>query len=166
VVHAVDRDGILLSVDALDARILLAVDDDPDATSLELARRLGIARNTLSARLTRLRTTGVIGQYSRRVDPAALGRGLVAFISVELSQTTGQRATAALRAVPEVIEMHAITGQADLLLKVVARDTTDLHRITGELLAVPEVVRTSTVISLLEEMPLRVRALLEQVAQG
>src|SRR5690349_6882801 len=128
--------GILLSVDALDARILLAVDDDPAATSLELARRLGIARNTLSARLSRLRTTGVIGQYSRRVDPAALGRGLVAFISVELSQTTGQRATVALRAVPEVVEMHAITGQADLLLKVVARDTTDLHRITGELLAV------------------------------
>ena len=154
----------MLSVDALDARILLALDDDPDATSLALARHLGIARNTLHARLQRLQAGGAIREYSRRVDPAALGRGLVAFISVALSQTTEHRATAALRAVPEVIEMHAITGEADLLLKVVARDPADLRRVTGELLAVPEVVRTSTVVSLFEEMPIRVRALLEQVA--
>lgn len=151
-------------MDALDARILLALDDDPDATALALARRLGIARNTLQARLQRLRSSGAIGEFSRRVDPATLGRHLVAFISVALSQRTAERAKAALQAVPEVIEMHAITGDADLLLKVAARDTADLHRVTGELLAVPDVVRTSTVISLLEEMPLRVRPLLEQVA--
>jgi DNA-binding Lrp family transcriptional regulator len=151
-------------MDALDARILLAIDDDPDITGLALARRLGMARNTLHARLRRLQATGAIREYSRRVDPAALGRGLVAFIFVALSQTTDRRAATALRAVPEVIEMHAITGEADLLLKVVARDTADLHRITGELLAVPDVTRTSTVVSLLEDMPLRVRALLEAAA--
>jgi DNA-binding Lrp family transcriptional regulator len=62
--------------------------------------------------------------------------------------------------------MHAITGEADLLLKVVARDPADLRRITVEVLAVPDVVRISTVVSLLEEMPLRVRTLLEQSAAG
>lgn len=152
-------------MDALDARILLAVDDDPEATSLALAQRLGIARNTLHARLQRLRDSGAIREFSRRVDPTYLGRGLVAFVSIALSQTAEHRATAALRAIPEVIEMHATTGEADLLLKVVARDTGDLHRITGEILAVPEVVRTSTVVSLREEMPLRIRALIEQLAQ-
>jgi len=153
-------------VDALDARILLALDDDPDSTTLALSRRLGVARNTLTARLQRLRASGAVREFSRRIDPAVLGRGLVAFISVALSQTSGERAKVALRAVPEVIEMHAITGDADLLLKVVARDTADLHRVTGELLAIEDVVRTSTVISLLEEMPLRVRPLLEEVARG
>lgn len=105
-------------------------------------------------------------EYSRRVDPAALGRELVAFVSVALSQTSRHSATAALRAVPEVIEMHATTGEADLLLKIVALDTADLYRITGQILALPAVVRTSTVISLREEMPLRTRALLEQAAAG
>jgi DNA-binding Lrp family transcriptional regulator len=152
-------------MDALDARILLAVDDDPDATSLALAKRLGIARNTLHSRLRRLGASGAVREFSRRVDPASLGRGLVAFVSIALSQTTGHRANAALRAIPEVVEMHSTTGEADLLLKVVARDPADLHRVTGEVLAVPEVVRTSTVVSLREEMPLRLRALLEQVAQ-
>lgn len=155
----------MLRVDTLDARILLAVDDDPDASSLALANRLGIARNTLHARLQRLQRSGAIREFSRRVDPASLGRGLVAFVSIELSQTTGHRAAASLSVFPEVIEMHSTTGQADLLLKVVARDPADLHRVTGEFLTVPEVVRTSMTISLQEEMPLRVRALIEKVAQ-
>jgi DNA-binding Lrp family transcriptional regulator len=153
-------------VDPLDAQILLALDDDPDATSLALAKRLGIARNTLHARVRRLGASGAVREFSRRVDPAALGRGLVAFVSIALSQTTGHRAGAALAAFPEVVEMHSTTGEADLLLKVVARDPADLHRVTGEILAVPEVVRTSTVVSLREEMPLRIRALIEEVARG
>ena len=155
---------MMRSMDALDARILLALDDDPDGTTLALARRLGIARNTLQARMRRLQATGAIGQFSRRVDPAALGRSLVAFVSIALSQTAGELATVALAAVPEVVEVHAITGEADLLVRVVARDTADLHRVTRQLLAIPEVERTSTVVSLLEEMPLRLRALLEQAA--
>lgn len=152
-------------MDALDARILLALDDTPDATSLALAKRLGIARNTLHARLQRLQTSGAIREFSRRIDPDALGHGLVAFVSIELSQTTGHRATEALREFPEVVEMHSTTGQGDLLLKVVARDPRHLHRLTGQFLAIDEVVRTSTSISLQEEMPLRLRALIAAVAE-
>lgn len=153
-------------MDALDARILLALDDAPDATSLDLARRLGIARNTLHARLQRMRSDGTIRDFSRRIDPAALGRPLVAFISVELRQSTGRQSALALSVIPEVVEIHAVSGPADFLLKVVARDTADLHRVTGELLAVPDVVRTNTAISLQEDMPLRTRPLLEDVARG
>lgn len=154
----------MVCMDALDARILLAVDDDPEASALALARSLGIARNTLHARLKRLRAEGVVREFSRRVDPAALGQALVAFVSVVLSQPSGPRATAALGAFPEVVEMHSTTGDADLLLKIVARDTADLHRLSGELLAVPDVVRISTVVSLREELPPRTRALIERAA--
>uniref|UniRef100_UPI003F498DCB Lrp/AsnC family transcriptional regulator n=1 Tax=Streptomyces chartreusis TaxID=1969 RepID=UPI003F498DCB len=154
----------MLNMDALDARILLAVDDDPDATSLALAKRLGVARNTLHARLQRLQAAGAVREYTRRVDPGALGYGLVAFVSVALSQTTGRLAAAAIAELPEVIEIHSTTGEADLLLKVVARDTADLHRISGEILSVTDVVRTSTAISLCEELPMRTRALIERAA--
>lgn len=151
-------------MDRLDARILLALDDDPDATALALAQRLGIARNTLHARLQRLRSSGALREQSRRIDTAHLGRPLVAFVSVELSQESGERAGMALCDVPEVVEAHHTTGDADLLLKVVARDPADLHRLNGVLIAVPGVVRISTAVSLHELMPLRVRALLEHVA--
>ncbi|MBB4956526.1 Lrp/AsnC family transcriptional regulator [Micromonospora polyrhachis] len=151
-------------MDDLDARILLALDEDPDATALALAQRLGIARNTLSARLLRMRQNGALREFTRRVDPAHLGRQLVAFVSIALSQASSVHATAALRSVPEVIEMHRTTGEADLLVKVVARDTADLQRITDVILAAPGVLRTNTAISLCEEMPLRLRALIELVA--
>ncbi|GAB2829058.1 Lrp/AsnC family transcriptional regulator [Actinocorallia aurea] len=152
-------------MDSLDAKILLALDDDPDATVLALAARLGIARNTLTSRLQRMRESGTVRDFARRVDPALLGRGMVAFISLEISQHSAQGAIEALRAVPEVIEMHSTTGDADLLLKVVARDTADLHRLTGEIVLAPGVVRTGTVLSLNEEMPLRLRALIEEIAR-
>ncbi len=154
----------MLTMDALDARILLALDEDPDATALALAQRLGIARNTLSARLLRMRETGALREFSRRVDPAHLGRGLVAFVSIAISQTTSTGVTTVLRGIPEVVEMHMTTGEADLLVKLVAKDTADLHRITNQILEAPGVVRTSTAISLSEEMPLRLRALIEEVA--
>lgn len=148
-------------IDSLDARILLALDDDPELTILALSRQLGVARNTVHARLGKLAGNGVLGDFSRRVEPAALGYQMVAFVSLEISQSTQPSTTAALRGLPEAIEVHATTGDADLLVKVVARDTQDMHRITNEILAIEGVVRTSTVISLQEAMPPRMRALLE-----
>lgn len=152
------------SLDALDARLLLALDADPDATVLSLARELGVARNTVHARMQRMNAAGALGEFSRRLDPAALGYPMIAFLSVALSQASGPAAIAALREVPEVVEMHATTGDADLLMKIVARDTADLHRITTSLFGVPGVVRTSTSISLATELPPRHQGLLRRVA--
>ncbi|WP_111767450.1 Lrp/AsnC family transcriptional regulator [Nakamurella deserti] len=151
-------------IDPLDARILLALDDDPEATTLALARSLGIARNTVHARLRRLTDGGALRGFSRRVDPVALGYDLVAFVSVAISQASGGSAVAGLRTLPEVVEIHAMTGEYDFLVKVVARDTPDLLRITNMMLTIDGVVRTNTAISLVEAMPMRIRPLLEAAA--
>jgi len=153
-------------LDAMDARILLALDDNPNATVLALSRTLGLARNTVHARLTRLTEDGTLKAFSRRVDPAALGYHLVAFISLSVSQTNASTAPDGIRRIPEVIEAHATTGDADLLAKVVARDTEDLYRITNDILKIDGVVRASTVISLLEVTPVRLTALLEIAARA
>jgi DNA-binding Lrp family transcriptional regulator len=152
-------------IDAVDARILLALDDDPNATVLALSRTLGLARNTVHARLRRLTGDGTLKAFSRRVDPAALGYNLVAFVSLSVSQTNSSAALEGIRRIPEVIEAHSTTGDADLLAKVVAKDTEDLYRITNEILAIDGMVRASTVISLLEVSPVRLTALLEIAAR-
>lgn len=151
-------------IDPLDARILLALDDDPEATTLALARSLGIARNTVHARLRRMTDGGALRTFSRRVDPAAMGYELVAFISIAISQASGGSAVVGLQSVPEVIEIHAMTGEYDFLVKVVARDTPDLLRITNAMLTIDGVVRTNTAISLVEAMPMRIRPLLESAS--
>lgn len=153
-------------MDSLDARIVLALDDDPEATILALAQTLGVARNTVHARLRRMAADRALKPVSRRVDPAALGYGLVAFMSLAVSQAEPEGVHEGLLDLPEVIEVHYTTGDADLLAQVVAKDTADLHRITKAILAIDGVDRTSTAISLAEVIPYRPRALLNRLADG
>ena len=154
----------MILLDQLDARILLALDTDPDATVLALAHSLGISRNTVHARLRRMTENGALGSFSKRVAPAALGYPLVAFVWIAISQAENDPSVEKLAEIPEIVEMHATTGDADLLVKVVARDPADLRRLTGRMLAVDGVVRTNTALSLVEAMPHRVRSLLEEAA--
>jgi DNA-binding Lrp family transcriptional regulator len=155
----------MTSIDALDARIILALDDDPDATILALSRALGIARNTVHARLRHLAEDGALRPFSQRLDLRALGYELVAFMSLWVSQTD-PGILAGLLGVPEVISAHYTTGDADILAQAVARNTRDLHRITKAILAVDGVVRTSTAISLDEVIPYRPHALLRVAADS
>ena len=65
------------TLDSLDGRIILALDEDPEASALALSRTLGVARNTVHARLARLERSGALRSFSRRLDPAALGLSLI-----------------------------------------------------------------------------------------
>lgn len=152
-------------LDATDARILAALDDDPHATVLGLSRALGLARNTVHARLRRLESGDALGPVTRRVRPSALGYPLVAFIEIEISQGMMRDAHSAISAIPEVVEAHATTGGADLLIKVLARDTADLHRLTNMLLDIPGVQRTNTAVSLDEVIPPRLAPLLDRLSE-
>ena len=153
------------NLDSLDARIILALDKDPESSALALSRTLGVARNTVHARLSRLERSGALRSFSRRLDPAALGYGLMAFLSLAISQTRAGSVENGLEAIPEVIEVHATTGDADLMAKVVARDTADLYRITNQILEIEGIQRTSTAISVLELMPPRFDGLLNRLSR-
>ncbi|GIE03082.1 AsnC family transcriptional regulator [Paractinoplanes durhamensis] len=153
--------SIMTALDPTDARILLALDDNPQATVVALAEQLGLARNTVHARLRRMES---LGPHSRRVEPEALGYPLMALMTLSISQRDRSHAATSLGEIAEVIELLATTGDGDLLARVVARDTTDLHRVTESILAVPGVVRTSTAIVLRQVVPLRLSPLLRRLA--
>jgi DNA-binding Lrp family transcriptional regulator len=158
--------NILLSVDRIAARILLALDRDALATTVALADGLGLARNTVQSRHRRIEADGTLAPPSVRVRPDRLGRPLLAFVTLEISQAEGRSTLEELAAVPEVCEVHAITGDADLLVRIVARDSTDLYRVTQALLACTGVVRSNTALSMVELVPLRTAPLLRQIADG
>ena len=88
----------------------------------------------------------------------------MAFLSLSISQTRTGAVEDGLAAIPEVIEVHATTGDADLMAKVVARSTADLYRITNEILEIEGIQRTSTAISVLELMPPRYDGLLSRLS--
>ncbi|MFE2040328.1 Lrp/AsnC family transcriptional regulator [Streptomyces sp. NPDC059477] len=153
------------NVDRTGARVLLALDQDPLATTVALADRLGLARNTVQNRQHRVETDGTLAPPSVRVRPERLGRPVMAFVTLEIGQVDGHRTLDEISAVPEVCEVHAITGGADLLLRVVARDSADLYRVTRALLSCSGVLRSNTMLSMVEVVPLRMAPLLREMAE-
>lgn len=135
-------------IDDLDARLLRELDAAPRVGVLELSRRLGVARATVQARLDRLVSRGVIATFAPTLDPVALGFQVTAFATLEIRQGRGAQVLAHLRQIPEVLEVHTITGQGDMLCRLVARSNDDLQHVLNRVTEFEQIVRTSTVIAL------------------
>ena len=151
-------------VDATDARLLLALAQDPRASVMALSQRLGLARNTVQARLSRLESNDVLAPLDRRIRPEALGYRLGAYVTVTVMQRSLAEVSDALADIPEVIEVTGLSGVADLLVEVVARDADDLWRITEQLLAIQGVQRIDTALTMRRFIEHRLGPLLERAA--
>jgi DNA-binding Lrp family transcriptional regulator len=151
-------------LDQTDARLLLALCDEPRATVLALAERLGLSRNTVQARLARLEQRGALGSFERRIDPAALGYPLAAYITVRVDQRQLAPVAAGLAEIPEVVEVLGLSGEVDLLVRVVAKDADDLYRIAGRILATDGVERTTTALAMRKLVDYRLTPLLDRAA--
>jgi len=150
--------------DPVDARLLLALTEEPRATTVALAERLGLSRNTVQARLARLDERGALDSFERRIDPATLGYPLTAYVTIRVTQRGLDEVGAALADIPEVLQCHGIAGQTDLLVHAVARDADDLYRIAGQILAIPWVERTDTALVMRELVGYRIEPLLRRLA--
>lgn len=150
-------------IDKLDARIILDMAEHPRSGVLEMSRRLGVARNTVYARLGRMEGSGVITGYGPDIDLAAIGYDVQAFCTVELLQGRFEEVANALSVIPEVIEVHTIAGQGDLVCKLVSTSNPGIMAVVEEILKIPGVDRTTTAISLTEQMKRRTHQLIEGV---
>ena len=151
-----------MSVDGLDGRLIALLAAEPRIGVLEMSRRLGVARGTVQARLDRLRERGVIQGFGPQVDPAALGYPVTAFATLEIVQGQGHDVRAHLASVPEVLELHTITGRGDMLCRIVARSNADLQRVIDRVVGFEGIMRASTTIALENPVPYRTLPLVGQ----
>ncbi|MGA2926632.1 MAG: Lrp/AsnC family transcriptional regulator [Solirubrobacteraceae bacterium] len=155
---------ILTSIDLLDARLIATVRDNPRIGLLEVARRLGVARGTVQARLGKLEQRRVITGYGPEIDPAALGYTVTAFVLIELAQGRLAEAVEAITAIPEVLEADAISGPHDVICRIVARDTEHLQQLVNALLRTPAIHRCTSYIALSRQVPPRTAPLVVAAA--
>ncbi|MFY0659682.1 MAG: Lrp/AsnC family transcriptional regulator [Shimia sp.] len=112
-------------MDAIDRRIVRALQLDGRMKIGELAEQVGLSATPCARRLERLQADGVITGYGARVDPRKIGLPVTIFVSVELEAqgadviTNFERAVSAFE---EVMECYLMTGSRDFLLRVVAAD--------------------------------------------
>jgi DNA-binding Lrp family transcriptional regulator len=155
-----------LPIDELDARLIAALRESPRVGLLEIARRVGVARGTVQARLRKLEQRGVVTGYGPEVDPGAMGYAISAFVFVELNQGRLAEAVELLGSVPEVLEADAISGPQDLVCRVAARDTEHLQEIVNRLLATPAIQRCTSHIVLSRQVPPRTGPLVSAAGRG
>ena len=134
--------------DALDARLVTLLAEQPRIGVLECARRLGVARGTAQARLDRLQARGVITGFGPDLDPGALGFVVSAFVTLEIAQGELHDLTEQLSALPEVLEAYATTGSSDVLCRLAASSNEDLQQTLLALARLPLVSRSTSVVVL------------------
>ncbi|KAA0102178.1 Lrp/AsnC family transcriptional regulator [Mycolicibacterium sp. P1-18] len=155
----------MAKLDRTDARMLLAMCESPRATGVQLAAALGLARNTVAARLQRWDDEKVLAPVDRCVSPRDLGYPLKAFITAVVDQHRLDRVLAELETIAQVTQITGLSGAADLLIGVVATDADDLYRVAGLILAVPGVERTTMSVAMHEVVAYRTKPLLEELAR-
>lgn len=154
------------ALDLLELRLLQVLTRSPRETTVALAQKLGLTRNTVQARLASLDAAGAFLPYDRSMSLEAIGYPLIAFTLVSAKQQQLAEIVAALEAIPEVVLAHGVTGQYDILVQIAAASTDELFKVSARILECPGVERTEMSLSINEMIPYRLAPLLErEVAQ-
>jgi Lrp/AsnC family transcriptional regulator len=112
-------------MDAIDRKILTALQDDAGLSVAEIGSRVGLSSTPCWKRIQRLEAEGVIRKRVALLDPDKVGLGITVFVSIETgdhSQAWLDRFAEMVRALPEVMEFYRMAGDVDYMLRVVVPD--------------------------------------------
>lgn len=133
-----------LKLDAIDRRILAALQDDARLTNVELAEKVGLSPSPCLRRVRILEKAGIIQGYHAALDRNAVGLGLTVFVGIRVERHHEETATAfrtSVQTLPEVYSCHLVSGESDFLLQVVVPDLAGYERfLSGTLLRLPGVI--------------------------
>ncbi|AOI64195.1 AsnC family transcriptional regulator [Burkholderia territorii] len=133
-----------MKLDAIDRRILRALQRNSNQTNAQLAEEVGLSPTPCLRRVHLLEEQGVIDAYVALLNPAAVELRFTAFVRVTLERqdkTTVERFAREMEQAPEVLECHLMAGSYDYLLRVIAKDLDDYQRFQMETLTQIEGVR-------------------------
>jgi DNA-binding Lrp family transcriptional regulator len=141
-----------VALDAIDRKMLRALQHDGRITNADLARTVALSESACLRRLRALEAAGVIDHYAAIINERSVGLPICVFVTVTLSSQAETTLTAfetAIATVPEVVECYLMTGGSDYLLRLVVRDVDDLERVHAKALTtLPGVTRVSSSVAM------------------
>ncbi|HAM97616.1 MAG TPA: AsnC family transcriptional regulator [Marinilabiliales bacterium] len=115
----------MLELDAIDKKILKVLQENGRVTTKELAAKIHLSNTPVYERVKKLEKSGVIRKYKAEIDPEKIGKGTIVFIMASMNKHTKdvvENFKKQLMSFPEVMEFYYISGNHDVMLKVMVAD--------------------------------------------
>lgn len=135
-------------LDAVDRKLLGLLAVDATRSYAELGKLMNLSPPAVHERVKRLRQDGVIKATIAVLNGGLVGRPLLSFVHIDTSSWAVTRQLLALEKFPEVEEIHTITGESAMLLKVRTRDTQALEELLGRIHSIEGFKGTRSYIAL------------------
>jgi Lrp/AsnC family leucine-responsive transcriptional regulator len=142
-------------LDKIDLNILKTLQENGRISYVDLADIVGLSTTPCMERVKRLEKDGLIQGYYARIDPQAMGYGMLVFVEISLSYQSPdafQKFNLAVAALPYVLECHLVSGDADFLIKARIADMSEYRALLGEMLLTLPGVKNSKSYIVMEEV--------------
>lgn len=137
-------------LDEIDCRILDELQRNARIAFAELGRRVGLSTPAVIERVRRLEESGVILGYRTAIDPAKVGLPVRAFVKVTVAGDKLVKFAAAIRAIPEVLECHRVTGAESYIVQIAVRDVRHMETVIDSMMPY---VATNTAMIMASPVP-------------
>lgn len=133
-------------LDRIGLRILDALQENARTSLNRIGRQVGLSAPAVAERIKKLEEAGIIKGYHARIDPAAVGQAISAFIHL----TTDARHYPAVKALaadtPQIVACHHVSGEVSFIMQVRVDDVAALEALVGRLSPFGQ-TRTAIVLS-------------------
>lgn len=136
------------SKDQTDRQLIALLQANARESTANLARKLGVARTTVVARLARLEATGVVVGYTARLGSASGDRGVQAFVGITVQAKTGRDVVKRLSQFPELRQLASVSGEFDYMALLRADSTMRLDALLDEIGDLEGVIKTTSSVVL------------------
>src|ERR1700712_3968880 len=119
--------------DATDRQLVALLQANARESTANLARKLGVARTTVVARLARLESSGAIVGYTARLGSDATDRAVQAFVGITVQPKAGRDVIRKLSGVPELRQLASVSGEFDYMAVLSAESTMRLDALLDEI---------------------------------
>lgn len=139
-------------LDKIDLKILKILQQNSKITNLDLSKKIGLSPAPTLERVKKLENAEIIQSYHAQVNPQTIGLGVKTFVLVSLAwhkENALDNFVSKVRSIEEIVECYLVTGEADLLMKLVCKDIPSYEQILFKTLSkIPEIERLKTLMTL------------------
>lgn len=134
--------------DTLDRNLIALLQANARESTANLARKLGVARTTVLARLARLERDGDIVGYTVRLGHDEADRGVQAYVGIVTEPKAAREVTRRLARLPELRQLCSVSGEFDYIALLRAESTQRLDALLDEIGEIAGVLKTTTSVVL------------------